>query len=304
MDEEDQLEILQVLLFLSQTPTFPFRILVISRPEGTITNFFTINAVAAKIFLDFKYNPDADIARYLALKFAEIRRDKGISDPLWPGQSAVDQIVHMSSGQFIVPATIIGYIAGGPPKRRLKEVLSLELVEDEANNPFAALDALYYLILKRCYTPRHDPHLVVKWILCVARGLRTRAPSTPAQFWRHFLVDDEGELDHCMAPIASLVSIPPASDNSSPIVIYHVSLPNFLSSERRCGDLYVDQNGLNSFVADRIARVIQGLSIIYFSVSWTDRGFRQGANYPAFFAGCRSTCFPENFPLSQVDPKR
>ena len=59
------------------------------------------------LFLDSKYNPDADVGRFFVSKFAHIRRRAGISSPSWPGQPVIDHLVEMSSGQFIVPTTII-----------------------------------------------------------------------------------------------------------------------------------------------------------------------------------------------------
>ncbi|TEB20244.1 hypothetical protein FA13DRAFT_1801189 [Coprinellus micaceus] len=247
--EEAQLEILNVLFTLSQSPVFPFRILVVSRPEPIITNFFSTTAHPStiKLFLDSKYNPDADIARFLEL---------GFTNPLWPDQPALDKLVDMSSGQFVVPTTIIRYIASGLPQRRLKHVLGLDLAGIGTENPFAVLDALYRFILKRNQGHDYDPYTVVMWIWCITRGLRTSAPQASAQFWRQFLENEEGELTHCMAPITSLVFVPPPEDTSSPITVYHKSLIDFLSSPNRCGDLYADRATHDSFVADRIVKIL------------------------------------------------
>jgi hypothetical protein len=145
--EDDQHEILNALLALSQCPTFPFRVFIASRPERRISDFFATSARASTIdlFLDFKYSPDADIARYLGSKFAEIRRRTGITDVSWPGQIALDQIVDISSGQFVVPTTIIRWVEAGVPQQQLNDVLQQEWMRVGSRNPFAALDALYRL---------------------------------------------------------------------------------------------------------------------------------------------------------------
>ncbi|TEB20237.1 hypothetical protein FA13DRAFT_1801186 [Coprinellus micaceus] len=252
--EDDQNEILQVLLTLSCDSTFPFRIFVASRPESNITNFFTTDAqsAAVRLFLDSKYNPDADVERFLVSKFAQIRRRSGISNQSWPGQPALDRLVEMSSGQFIVPTTIIRWVEAGVPQIQLAELLQFALPNSGTENPFATLDALYRHILLRANNPKDDLHLVVKWIKCI-----TSEESPAANLWRQFLENVEGELNYRLAPITSLISVPPPNDTSSPITIYHKSLTDFLSSPARCGVLYVGNAAHTSFVSERIFVVLK-----------------------------------------------
>ncbi|TEB20239.1 hypothetical protein FA13DRAFT_1743239 [Coprinellus micaceus] len=249
--EEEQVEILNVLLTLSQSPAFPFHIFIASRPEHNIVEFFNTNAqdLTVDLFLDSKYNPDADVERFLKSKFALIRRRAGITIPSWPGQPALDRLVEMSSGQFIVPVTIIRWVEGGLPQRQLDDILKLVPIRNK--NPFATLDALYRHILKRSMNHDSDPHLLIKWILSIQSGV-----STTAKFWRQFLQDEEGELSYRLAPISSLISVPPP-DDTSPITIYHKSLSDFLSSPTRCRDLYVNEMGHRSFVSDRVLKVLK-----------------------------------------------
>ena len=266
--EDDQLEILNVLLALSQCPTFPFRVFIASRPERIISDFFSASARASTIdlFLDYKYNPDADITRYLGSKFAAIRRRNGISDASWPGQAALDQIVSISSGQFVVPTTIVRWIEAGVPQQQLNDVLQQEWMRVGSRNPFAALDALYRHILKRAHNPDDDPRLVVKWILSIA----TRdASGSSAQFWRQLLESVEGELKYRMEPISSLVFVPPHDSTSPRITIYHKSLIDFLCAETRSGDLFVDKPTCNLFLTDRIVKVFKGSQSISFPRSIT-----------------------------------
>lgn len=268
-NEDDQIEILEILHILSQDPAFPFRFFLASRPEQGIAEFFATNgrAYTTDLFLDSKYRPDADIRRFLHSKFAGIRRRSGMSGDLWPGDDVVNRIVDMSSGQFIVPATIIRYISAGVPQQQLNDVLQLGRVKIGTKNPFAVLDALYRYILKRSHNPEDDPNLVVKWIRCITAGIRSQnalydsAPPS-AQFWRQFFEDMEGELGYRMAPITSLVSVPPPHDTSSPITNYHKSLTDFLSSESRCGDLFVSDACLQHFLGSRIVRVLKSASSV------------------------------------------
>ncbi|TEB23154.1 hypothetical protein FA13DRAFT_1740295 [Coprinellus micaceus] len=253
--EDDQVEILQVLLILSKDLFFPFRIFVASRPERNIADFFSDDApgTAVNLFLDSRYQPDADIRRFLESKFAGIRRRAGILSPLWPGENAFNRLVEMSSGQFIVPVTIVRWVESGLPRQQLDEILNL--VDVGNKNPFATLDALYRHILNRALNPDNDPRLVVKWIMSINSAVFSNTP--PVMFWRGFLEDQEGELNYRLAPVASLIFVPPPNDSSSVIAIYHKSLTDFLSSPTRCGDLYVDEAGHSCYVADRIVSVLK-----------------------------------------------
>ncbi|KAJ3504215.1 hypothetical protein NMY22_g17996 [Coprinellus aureogranulatus] len=257
-DEDDQLEILEVLLALVGSPAFPFRIFITSRPERIITDFFATDAQAFTIplFLDKKYDPDADIKRFLRSRFAVIRGRFGIRGP-WPAEGVIDEIVDMSSGQFIVPTTILRYIESGLPQRQLEDVMYLKRKQEGNKNPFALLDALYTHVINR--SP--DPHLVVVWIHCfnsISHIESSGADRTiPSYFWRQFFEDTEGEFYFLLSPLASLVSVPDHDDRSLPVHIYHKTLTDFLSSEIRCGDLYVCKDTWKAIAAGRCVRVLK-----------------------------------------------
>jgi hypothetical protein len=212
------------------------------------------------LFLDSKYGPDADIKRFLKAKFASIQRRTGISDPSWPGKEVLDCLVQMSSGQFIVPVTIIRWVNSGPPRRQLNDVLQLEWVDAGQKNPFETLDMLYYHILSRANNPVDDPRLVVKWIAFInSAGKRQwyplRPKPTPARLWRQILEDEEGEFSYRFAPIASLISIPPLDEK--PVTMYHKTLNDFLSSPVRCGDLFVDTTMYDSLASARLLAILK-----------------------------------------------
>ncbi|KAJ3518404.1 hypothetical protein NMY22_g13696 [Coprinellus aureogranulatus] len=252
-DEDDQLEILHVLFALAKSPVFPFRIFVCSRPEDNIAHFFATAAQASTVvlFLDSKYDPDADIKRFLQSRFAEIQRRSGISDSSWPGEEIIDQIVDISSGQFIVPSTILRYVGSGLPLQQLEDIMRVgRRAKKGRKNPWALLDALYTHIIDR--SP--DPCLVVTWMRCVTFA---RSPAISAYFWRAFFEDTDGEFHHLLTPLASLLSIPPHEDRYSPIKIYHKSLTDFLASRVRAGKHYVEEGNRLEFSAARYLVVLR-----------------------------------------------
>ncbi|KAJ3518315.1 hypothetical protein NMY22_g13738 [Coprinellus aureogranulatus] len=250
--EDDQLEILKVLLDLASDPAFPFRIFIASRPEHIITHFFVTDAQAFTIplFLDKKYDPDADIKRFLLSRFAVIRGRFGIRGP-WPAEGVIDEIVEMSSGQFIVPSTVLRYIESGLPQRQLEDVMYLKRKQGGNKNPFALLDALYTHIINR--SP--DPQLAVAWIHCIASTKNV----VSSHFWKMFFEDVEGEFDYVLSPLASLVSVPTHGDRTSPVTIHHKSLVDFLSSETRCSNLYRCEDTWKALAAGRCVGILKGV---------------------------------------------
>ncbi|KAJ3520548.1 hypothetical protein NMY22_g12706 [Coprinellus aureogranulatus] len=249
--EADQREILNLLCTLVQSPAFPFRILVSCRPERIFTEFFsdTANSMTVNVFLDSKYDPNTDIANFLAAKFADIRRRYGLSHASWPGKKAIDHIVQMSSGQFIVPATIIRQVSLGPPQRQLDNIINLRQMKDKSKNPFDVLDAVYRQILEG--SPQVK--LAVKWIRVIQKY---RAPNTTGRFWRQFLEDEDGEVNYVLGPLTSLIAVPSTEQTSSHFVFYHKSLKDFLLTQSRCGDLYVADAEVDAYAGDRCVKVL------------------------------------------------
>ncbi|KAJ3533529.1 hypothetical protein NMY22_g7299 [Coprinellus aureogranulatus] len=243
-DEDDQLEILKTLLSLANSPDFPFRIFISSRPERIINQFFTTTAKASTVilFLDSKYEPDADIERFLQSKLAVIREDSGISNPEWPGDEVIGS--------------------------QLEEIMQLVRTKEAPKNPFALLDLLYTHITNR--SP--DPRLAVVWIRCIIASAQQLdgfnfmdkgnawvhgfLPAS-ASFWKAFLEDIEGEFSYILSPLASLISIPPLNDRRSDIKIYHKSFTDFLNWEVRSGALWVQDRTCYEFAAGRYVSVLK-----------------------------------------------
>ncbi|KAJ3527544.1 hypothetical protein NMY22_g9748 [Coprinellus aureogranulatus] len=231
-----------------------------------ITKFFKSTALASTVvlFLDSKYNPDADIKRFLQSKFAIIRNESGMSNPSWPGEDVTNQLVEMSSGQFIVPSTILRYIESGIPQAQLEDIMQVARGRMGAKNPFALLDAVYTHVINR--SP--DPQLAVTWMRLMITDsmelaflgdafLGASNYYLPAHFWKKFLEDTDGQFYHLLKNLASLLSVPPHNDHYSSIKTYHKSLTDFLTSKDRCGDLYVERTSVHEFAARRYVVILQ-----------------------------------------------
>ncbi|RXW17732.1 hypothetical protein EST38_g8131 [Candolleomyces aberdarensis] len=234
--EADQTEILHALLKAANDPSFPFRIIIASRPEHAIQSFFTNIAqhITRKIFLDEKYDPDADMALFLECKFADIRHRYQLSAS-WPSEDIKQTLVQNASGQFIYVATVMRFVEGPsyPPHELLDQVLELRDT-DASNNPFAPLDALYTHII----SSNPNPHLATRWlplIFCTRCLSSPTADPPSARFVQLFLETFPGEASYVFGGLNSLVSIPPTDDRTSPYSLFHMSLTDFLLDSTRQG---------------------------------------------------------------------
>ncbi|KAF6758645.1 hypothetical protein DFP72DRAFT_1064755 [Ephemerocybe angulata] len=234
--ERDQLEILAVLLQAAVDPAFPFRILLASRPEPIIKNFFgTLSQkIHSQIFIDEKYEPDKDIALFLNSKFSEIRRRYGLPQS-WPSDAVVNSLVENASGQFIYAATVIRFVddSSDSPTKQLDRVLRLLQPVDKDTEPFGQLDALYRHVLSS--TP--NPPLVVVWLVTIQKGIQgfqTEGQIVPAIFCRQFLQGALGEGEQgLLRNLGSLMYIPRSDDTVSSYRLYHKSFMDFLEDPSR-----------------------------------------------------------------------
>ncbi|KAJ2932132.1 hypothetical protein H1R20_g4964, partial [Candolleomyces eurysporus] len=183
--EEDQTEILSVLKKAARNPNFPFRIVIASRPEHAIKHFFAnvANSMTRELFLDEKYNPDADMALFLDSKFANIRRQCHLPSS-WPSQHIRQTLIANASGQFIYVATVGRFVevSNGNPDELLEQVLRLPGINLASTNPLAPLDTLYTHILNSS----QDSYLSTLWLNLIFREkyLEEESSRGEIQVWK------------------------------------------------------------------------------------------------------------------------
>ncbi|KAJ2928735.1 hypothetical protein H1R20_g8423, partial [Candolleomyces eurysporus] len=261
-DADDQIEILQVLQAASSDSSFPFRIIIASRPERVFREFFdpenTPITFAHKLDLHEEYNADADITLFLEAQFNRLRRRYQLPSS-WPPLGVIQTLVRNASGQFIYAATVIRVLDSGrrePPKVLLEAILKMETTRTTASNPLEQLDALYSHILES--SP--EPPLSIRWIqtiswysthednsilnLSVASNINLLLQTDP----------DGNEAEHLLGNLHSLIKIPPSDQVPARYDFYHKSLIDFLEDSHRCGKLYVKWADIQTFVWDRFIR--------------------------------------------------
>ncbi|KAF6754929.1 hypothetical protein DFP72DRAFT_355037 [Ephemerocybe angulata] len=283
-NEDDQREILSALLHAANDPSFPFVIIVASRPEQAIKEFFISVAQDATrpLFLDTKYNPDADIRLFYEAKFSGIRRRFNLP-PSWPGPHAMSILVDSASGQFVYATTVIRFIEGSSldtqtrlavdealrtPHQRLERILGLQArVGASQLRPLEALDVLYETVLRTC----PEPLLSVKWIRAIRTFMRepVAAPiyepqvtrsSAPIWLVRLLLELSPGEEQYALGPLSSLIHVPQGdySGRTQFYTFYHKSFLDFIEDQGRSGGLYISPHRGHDFVVHRYFQTLDG----------------------------------------------
>jgi hypothetical protein len=260
-NEKDQLEILQVLQAASSDPSFPFRILIASRPERVFRTFFdpqnTPTPFAHKLDLHEDYDADADITLFFKVQFNHLRRRYNFP-PSWPPPGTIQTLVENASGQFIYAATVIRILETAhrdPPEALLKAILATGATLKMTSNPLEQLDALYMHILES--SP--DPPLSVHWIRSISFLNQFVKQSYASNI--HLLLQTEpesNEAEHLLGNLHSLIRIPPPSDQAmTKYDFYHKSLFDFLEDPARCVNqqkLSVEVNEIQVFMWDRFVQ--------------------------------------------------
>ncbi|KAJ3526437.1 hypothetical protein NMY22_g10163 [Coprinellus aureogranulatus] len=228
-NERDQNEVLAILLQAAHDPKFPFRILIVSRPERIIQEFFSGSAksVSRELCLDEKYDPDSDIALFLQAKLSEIRRRFRLPAS-WASNSHIDWLVTNASGQFIYADIVVRFLDSGKasPRVKLDSILGLDSCQDL--KPFKPLDALYTHILNQ--SP--DPVLAVQWVSAIQHGFKYEISAFCLQ---NILQEEVGQANYLLDYLSSLVRIPPADNLWHSYKLYHKSFVDFLLDSTRSG---------------------------------------------------------------------
>jgi hypothetical protein len=261
--EESHKEILSVLMQAANDPAFPFHIIIASRPEPVIRDFFSaFPDIAHEIFLDEKYDPDSDIALFLSSKFVDIRRRYNLPTEWVPATTfstiatiadVIEFLVRESSGQFIYAVTAVRYIEDGthPPQEQLKRVL--EWRRQDESGPFAPLDALY----RRIPETSPDPLLAAKWI-CSIDPIRqnTVYGYHMDQYVKALLETSLGEMEYLLRSLPSLLGV---HDDKGALNfrLYHKTFVDFLEDQSRSADLHISADVLRQYLCERHYRVLK-----------------------------------------------
>lgn len=214
----------QMIDFFDKNPLVPLRVLVTSRVENHIhQRLHSSNQVR---LLDLAHQTsNADIAAALDVAFEKGKKNRIIAcDESWPPSDLKARLVQHIGGSFIFMTTILkilfspSHIDGRTPVDRLPLIL------DMAPN----FDDLYRSILDPW---KHLPHFQ-DVLSTVALSLEQLSISQIADVLRLRTVD----VVHVLAHLHAIVQVP--DDDRTPVILWHSSLQDFLSSIERSGPFF------------------------------------------------------------------
>ncbi|KAJ2928566.1 hypothetical protein H1R20_g8512, partial [Candolleomyces eurysporus] len=261
-DTAQRKQVIRVLHALTQHSTFPFCVVVSSRPELDILTTFAEEPIWSnmKRFRLHGYASDEDILFYLVDEFSRIRRTHPAGHILpasWPAQEVLEMLVKMASGQFIFVSTIINYVGNGKGHPNILLTNILDAISTPKRpmaalpNPFADLDALYTQILSVSGINRTHLRLVLHaipeiWRIVETNSLLTESGGldlgpSPLMLDTFFGLLP-GTTNIILSQLPALIHVPNQhqtdTHGAAYIRFYHKSMEDYLKAPGRSGDLF------------------------------------------------------------------
>ncbi|KAK1218642.1 hypothetical protein PQX77_018670 [Marasmius sp. AFHP31] len=254
-DEATQRRILDIIRdAVQQSPHFPLRFLICSRPEAWIKEAFDdecFRTLSKVILVDKAFE---DIIQYCNHHFQKIVVDRKYSqvefpNP-WPSQGDLETLVDRSSSQFIYVVTVFKFItlADNHPIDQLRLILESSPNTGRGVSRFHELDTLYLTILKAGLAPEKARD-VLGAILILADYLEP----TPATI-ELLLGLRSGQVALTLRRMHSVLHINGRADK---IQLHHTSFRDFLVEQNRSQDFYIDLTARRPVVAQQW---LQGLT--------------------------------------------
>ncbi|KAK1223414.1 hypothetical protein PQX77_013715 [Marasmius sp. AFHP31] len=257
-EDETQLRVLSIIASsYQQSPSFPLRFLICSRPESWIRGAFRrapLSQLTKHIVLDESFLPSRDIERYYLHAFKEIRErpeNDGVdfSNP-WPSEADLEILVQKSSGQFVYATTAVKLIGlrCSNPTTQLKYILSYTPNSPSSeSSSFPELDRLYHIILS--FSPNNEKLVSVLAAIFILPPL---APSSP-KFIELVLGLPSGEVGLTLRFMHSVLNI---GGGDVAITAYHTSFTDFLHDRSRSGQFYIDRVASHDVLACQWLRTL------------------------------------------------
>ncbi|KAJ3535616.1 hypothetical protein NMY22_g6408 [Coprinellus aureogranulatus] len=214
-----------MIQFFSDNPQIPLRFVVTSRVENHIHRL--LHSSEKVLLLDLvDRTSDSDIAVALDIAIANEKQSRlHKCDESWPSPNQKAKLLKHIGGSFIFMTTIVKYLFdpdskdGLTPMRRLPIILSTNLAD---------FDGLYQSILDKA---RHLSHFG-EIVGTIALAQEPLSVVQIAELLELGTVDVVNVLLHLHA----IMQIP--GDDRSPITLWHTSLRDFLTSEKRSGPFF------------------------------------------------------------------
>jgi hypothetical protein len=229
----------------------PVKLLVTSRQEDSIaTMFCSISHVPLRLHEIASAGIESDIRRIFNAGFAEIRRKRArdLGTDLWPTQSQLDTLVHLTGPFFIYAATVLKFIDGPRflPKARLNQILERgSAISTDSSTPFLKIDALYADVLKSATeeVPGYADKELCRRVSNLLRTVVLLEESVSIRALAHLMgiIEFDGiqQVDNDVRALSSVLVISGSSKSnlerfSETVSTFHPSFRDFLADPQRC----------------------------------------------------------------------
>jgi hypothetical protein len=229
----------------------PVKLLVTSRQEDSIASIFrSLSHVPLRLHEIASAIVEADVRQVLNAGFAEIRRKRArdLGTDLWPTQSQLNTLVHLTGPFFIYAATVLKFVEAPRflPKNRLNQILEHgSSISTDSNTPFSNIDALYADVLKSAteevagYANAELCRRVGNLLQTVVLLEEPVSIHALAHLMGVFEFEGIQQMDNDVRALGSVLLISHASGSerfSETVSTFHPSFRDFLSDPRRCSD--------------------------------------------------------------------
>lgn len=239
-DKESASVVLSLLArHMDSIPSIKF--FITGRPEPRIRSGFRLPLMKphTEVMLLHEIEPtvvDQDIRLYLKTQLPKIVQNRSgvdISRP-WPSDHEIDVLVRKSGGLFIFASTTCRFVASehGHPHNLVRKIV--DLPDNTANEGTMGIDQLYTRILEDNYAsaPRtleitERLQTILGAVVLLFNPLSRASMST-------LLCIETDEIWTSLRLLHSLVLVPDYEKSTTPIRIFHKSLPDYLTDQKRC----------------------------------------------------------------------
>ena len=247
----------------------PFRVFFTSRVEEHVRKKLDTSQARSAIYTLALPDFDArnDIRTFFQSRFSTIYEENrrlmqshGIPLP-WPSKPDLEALVDKASGSFIFAFTLVNFVNDGSDLPQLKLPIALRA--------HVGLDPLYAEVLTMG-GHHHYCKRIISTIMLLTSPLSITALA-------HLLELDTADILQALFGIQSILMIP--GNDSAPIQLFHTSLRDFLTTQSRSGNLFVDPPTRHIFIAADCLKAM--------TVPWLDAIFEDEAQQYA----CRNWCY-------------
>jgi hypothetical protein len=226
-------------ILLAGLKDVPFvKVFLTSRPEPSIENMFMdddVHGAARTLALHRDIEQitiQSDIAHYLNIELAKLRKRIPQNPGDFPSPSELQQLVERANTLFIYARTAVEYISDpyGQPDRR--PIALIQARPGQSSGQFGRLDDLYTRILSDAQGSHKQTNDTLRTILVTLVLLQQELPA------KDLAVMAGVDEDTCIEYLRRISAILNYQHGTTDLVrLMHLSFPDFLSDARRCSDV-------------------------------------------------------------------